>query len=180
MLRQLMISLILEGRIRTTVARAKELRRHLERLVTYGKKGDLHHFRLILAKLGNHKEAARRLFLEIAPQYHHRAGGYLRILKLGFRRGDAAPLALVEWVSEEGKKSAPSREEGKKGQGAEGKKKGKEEKKKGKGEGEEQREEVKEEKKAAPRRKGKSKDSTPPESGEGEEPRKPRSRKKGS
>lgn len=176
MLRQLMISLILEGRIRTTVARAKELRRHLERLVTYGKKGDLHHFRLILKKLGNHKEAARRLFLEIAPQYHNRSGGYLRILKLGFRRGDAAPLALVEWVSEEGKKSAPSKEEGKKGQGAEGKKKGKEK-------GKEPREEAQGEKKSAPQVKGKggSKSaSTASEAGEGKEPRKPRSRKKGS
>lgn len=111
MLRQLIISMILEGRIRTTVARAKELRRHLERLVTHAKKGDLAHFRLVLSRLGNHREAARRLFYEIAPKFHGRPGGYLRILKLLPRSGDASPLAWVEWVSEE-KKPGPSQKPG--------------------------------------------------------------------
>jgi large subunit ribosomal protein L17 len=130
-----MISIILSGRVRTTLARAKEVRRYLEPLVTHARKGDLHHFRLVLSRLGNHQGAARRLFHEIAPAFRDRPGGYLRILKLGVRRGDAAPLALVEWVEE--KKKEPSRAEGKKvkekkaeaGQGR--KEKGKETKEKG-------------------------------------------------
>jgi large subunit ribosomal protein L17 len=119
LLRQLMISIILFGRVRTTLARAKEVRRHLEPLVTHARKGDLQHFRLVLSRLGNHKEAARRLFHEIAPSYRDRPGGYLRILKLGVRKGDSAPLALIEWV--EGKGERPSRSEEKKGREKEGK-----------------------------------------------------------
>jgi large subunit ribosomal protein L17 len=98
MIRQLMIQLILKGRLLTTETRAKELRSYIERLVTYAKEEDLHHFRLILSKLGNHKEATRKLWEEIAPKMKDRRGGYVRVLKVVPRSGDSAPMALIEWV----------------------------------------------------------------------------------
>lgn len=101
MLRNLAISLIQEERIETTVTRAKELRRVAERLVTYAKRGDLHGRRLISGRLGNQPDVAAKLMDEIAPRYTKRSGGYTRILKTGFRRGDAAPSALIEWVEAE-------------------------------------------------------------------------------
>lgn len=101
MLRNLAISLIQEERIETTVTRAKELRRVAERLVTYAKRGDLHGRRLIVSRLGNQPEIASKLVDDIAPRYKNRAGGYTRILKTGFRRGDASPVALIEWVETE-------------------------------------------------------------------------------
>jgi len=101
MLRNLAISLIEEERIETTVTRAKEVRRLAERLVTYAKRGDLHGRRLIVQRLGNNPDAAEKLVDDIAPRYEKRAGGYTRVLKTGFRRGDAAPTALIEWVEQE-------------------------------------------------------------------------------
>jgi large subunit ribosomal protein L17 len=103
MLRNLAISLIQEERIETTITRAKELRRVAERLVTYAKRGDLHGRRLIVSRLGNQPSIASKLVDDIAPRYKNRAGGYTRILKTGFRRGDASPVALIEWVEAEAK-----------------------------------------------------------------------------
>ncbi len=100
MLRNLSVSLIESERIETTVTRAKEVRRVVERLVTYAKRGDLHGRRLVLAALGNNQDAATKLVDDIAPRYDKRAGGYTRVLKTGFRRGDAAPTALIEFVEE--------------------------------------------------------------------------------
>ncbi|MCL4675801.1 MAG: 50S ribosomal protein L17, partial [Pararhodobacter sp.] len=74
--------------------------RVVERLVTYAKRGDLHGRRLVLAALGNNQDAATKLVDDIAPRYGKRDGGYTRVLKTGFRRGDAAPTALIEFVEE--------------------------------------------------------------------------------
>jgi large subunit ribosomal protein L17 len=84
-------------RIVTTEAKASEARRVVERLITHGKKGTLHHRRLALAELPN-KEVIKKVFDELAPKYSTRPGGYTRIIKLGPRKGDAAPTALIELV----------------------------------------------------------------------------------
>lgn len=101
LLRNLAISLVQAERIETTVTRAKEVRRLVERLVTYAKRGGLHGRRLIISKLGNQPAIASKLIDEIAPRYKNRQGGYTRILKTGFRRGDSAPLALIEFIQED-------------------------------------------------------------------------------
>ena len=95
MLRNLSISLILNERIKTTLARAKELRRLSDRLVSLGKKGDLAARRLAAAAL-NSKEAVQKLFNDIGPRFHNRPGGYTRLVKMGWRAGDGADLCLVE------------------------------------------------------------------------------------
>ncbi len=83
--------------IKTTVAKAKELRGYVERLITYGKKGTVHHRRLAFQFLQN-KEAVHTLFNEIAPTYEDRAGGYTRIIRLGNRQGDNAELSIFQLV----------------------------------------------------------------------------------
>jgi len=88
---------IVHERIQTTEAKAKELRPMLEKVITLGKKGDLHSRRQALAVLGD-REIVHKLFAEIGPRYAERDGGYTRILKLGPRQGDAAPMALIELV----------------------------------------------------------------------------------
>lgn len=97
MLANLVGSLIRHERVRTTVSRAKAARPVAEKLVTLGKKGSLHHRRLAIAAL-HETDLVHKLFAEIAPRFTDRTGGYTRILKLGHRVGDAAPLALLEWV----------------------------------------------------------------------------------
>ncbi|HOK49037.1 MAG TPA: 50S ribosomal protein L17 [Sedimentibacter sp.] len=97
MLRNMTADLIMYGRIRTTVTRAKELRRVAERIITLGKRGDLHARRQALAYLYD-KEAVYKLFEEVAPKYKDRNGGYTRILRLGPRRGDGAEMAIIELV----------------------------------------------------------------------------------
>ena len=97
MLRSLASELIRRGRIITTEAKASETRRVVERLVTHGKKGTLHHRRLVSAQISS-KLVINKLFDELATQYADRAGGYTRIVKLGPRKGDAAPMALIELV----------------------------------------------------------------------------------
>ncbi len=92
-------SLIFEERIKTTVAKAKATKRLAEKMVTLGRKGTLHHRRQAAATLHN-KRAVQRLFNEVAPRYLDREGGYTRIIRLGNRRGDAAPMCLLEWVEE--------------------------------------------------------------------------------
>ena len=97
MFRNLAISLIAEGQIKTTVAKAKELRRVVEPLITKAKVNDLSTRRYLIAKLRN-KDAIQKLLLELGPLYASRPGGYVRILKCGFRAGDAAPMAFVQLV----------------------------------------------------------------------------------
>ena len=97
MLANLVGSLIRHERVRTTVSRAKAARLVAEKLVTLGKKGSLHHRRQAISAL-HESDLVHKLFAEIAPRFKDRAGGYTRILKLGYRHGDAAPLALLEWV----------------------------------------------------------------------------------
>ncbi|MEW6298911.1 MAG: 50S ribosomal protein L17 [Thermodesulfobacteriota bacterium] len=97
LMRNLVKALLKREQIRTTDAKAKELRRWADRIVTLGKKGTLHARRQAFAVLGSRK-LVQRLFDEVAPRFHNRAGGYTRVLKLGPRRGDAAPLSVVEFT----------------------------------------------------------------------------------
>ena len=97
MLGNLAASLFIKGSIITTETRAKELRRVAEKLITKAKGGSLTDRRLAVARMP-HKEAIKRLFDDIAPKYTNRAGGYTRIVKLGSRQGDAAPMAVIELV----------------------------------------------------------------------------------
>ncbi len=85
-------------RIQTTVAKAKAVRPELEKLITLGKRGDLHARRLALSALGQDKFTVYKLFEEVAPRYTERPGGYTRILKLGPRHSDATEMALIELV----------------------------------------------------------------------------------
>jgi large subunit ribosomal protein L17 len=89
--------LIIHERIKTTEAKAKELRPMVEKVITLGKKGDLHSRRQALAVLHD-REVVHKLFAEVGPKYAERDGGYTRILKLGPRQGDAAPVAMIELV----------------------------------------------------------------------------------
>ena len=97
LLRNLATSLFLHERIRTTTARARELRPYAERLVTLARRGDLHARRLAARSIAD-REALGKLFDDIGPRYADRPGGYTRILKLGPRKGDAADMALIELV----------------------------------------------------------------------------------
>lgn len=97
MLKNQVKSLIEHGKIETTVNRAKESQRVAEKMITLGKKGDIHARRQALAYLGDKKVVAK-LFDEIAPEYEDRNGGYTRVLKLGPRRGDGAEMAILELV----------------------------------------------------------------------------------
>src|SRR6266498_2782627 len=90
-------SLFVEGRIRTTQAKAKRLRPQAERLITFAKRGDIASRRQVLTVVRD-KQVVHKLFAEIAPRYADRHGGYTRILKLGPRPGDSAPMALIELV----------------------------------------------------------------------------------
>ena len=85
------------GRIQTTEAKAKEVRPVVEKMITLGKRGDLAAHRQAVAFLRS-KSVAHKLFAEVAPRYAERAGGYTRVVKLGPRQGDAAPMAYLEFV----------------------------------------------------------------------------------
>mgnify|MGYP001183033749 FL=1 len=100
LMRNLAISMITHKRIKTTDAKAKELRSFVERLVTYAKKGDLHNRRLIQKKLPGKlgRDIANTLIHDIAPDYSDRNGGYTRIIKLSNRKNDNAPISLIEFV----------------------------------------------------------------------------------
>jgi len=100
LIRNLLKALIQREQIQTTDAKAKELRRWADRIVTLGKKDTLHARRLAYAQLGS-RTLVSRLFDDIAPRFENRAGGYTRIIKLGPRRGDAAPLSLIEFTERE-------------------------------------------------------------------------------
>ena len=100
-------NLIIHKRIKTTDARAKELRRYIEPLVTKAKKGDLNSIRMIAKKI-RHKNILDILLNDIAPVYDKRNGGYTRIIKLGFRDNDRASVSLIEFVDMEGTKKIES------------------------------------------------------------------------
>ncbi|QKV93247.1 50S ribosomal protein L17 [Streptomyces sp. NA02950] len=97
MLANLATALFEHGRITTTEAKARRLRPVAEKLVTKAKKGDLHNRRLVLQTIRD-KSVVHTLFTEIAPRYENRPGGYTRITKIGNRRGDNAPMAVIELV----------------------------------------------------------------------------------
>lgn len=90
-------ALIKHEQIVTTLPKAKELRSVVEKLITLGKRGDLHARRLVIARIRDRDQAAK-LFDTLGPRYKERSGGYTRVLKAGFRYGDAAPLAVIELV----------------------------------------------------------------------------------
>jgi large subunit ribosomal protein L17 len=90
-------ALIEHGRIETTETKAKAVRPFAEKLITLGKRGDLHARRLALAELRSN-DVVHQLFAEVAPRFAERPGGYTRIVKLGPRQGDAAPMAYLELV----------------------------------------------------------------------------------
>jgi large subunit ribosomal protein L17 len=92
-------SLIEHSRIRTTLAKAKAVRPFAERMVTLGKRNDLHARRLAFSFL-RQKEAVRKLFADVAPRAGSRQGGYVRIIKLGPRNSDSALMAYIEWVDQ--------------------------------------------------------------------------------
>jgi large subunit ribosomal protein L17 len=91
-------SLIEHNRIKTTLAKAKAVRPFAEKMVTLGKKNTLHARRTALSYLRHNEDAVKRLFAEVAPRCGDRKGGYTRIVKLGQRYSDAAPMAFLEWV----------------------------------------------------------------------------------
>ncbi len=97
LIKGLMVSLVEHGRIRTTVSKAKELRRHIERAITIGKGGDLAARRLLTARIGN-DDTAKEVVQKIAVRFKTRKGGYTRITKLGARPGDGAEMAYIEFV----------------------------------------------------------------------------------
>jgi large subunit ribosomal protein L17 len=97
MIRNMTASLIDNGRIKTTEARAKEVRQTADKMISLGKKGDLHSRRQALAYIYD-KKVVSKLFDEVAPKYEDRNGGYTRILKLGPRRGDCAEMVIIELV----------------------------------------------------------------------------------
>ena len=90
-------SLITYKKIKTTEAKAKELRKFIEPIVTFAKRGDLHARRQVLKKIP-HKSIVKELFENIGPLYQGRNGGYTRIIKLGFRDNDCAPVSIIEFV----------------------------------------------------------------------------------
>jgi len=169
MFRNMLVSLLQHERIRTTLAKGKELRSWADRIITLGKQGTLHARRRAFALLRD-EGIVKKLFDQIAPKLKDREGGYTRVYKLGWRQGDGAPLSLVELVSyaapEEKKKStitkarealgraAPKKREKTKGEEkAEGKAKEKPKEKPK----EKKEKKVKKEEKEAPKKKTKEK-----------------------
>ncbi len=108
-------ALVKHEQITTTLPKARELRRFVEKLVTLGKRGDLHARRLIIAKTRD-QGTATKLIDVLGPRYEQRPGGYVRVLKAGFRHGDDAPMAVIEFVERDvaakGQDSGPRQTEG--------------------------------------------------------------------
>ena len=101
MKRSLVQALFLNDRIKTIESRAKEIRPDVDKIITWAKKGDLHSRRLAIAALGNDKELVREIFEKIEQgMFADRQGGYTRIMKLGNRKGDNAPMVIMELVTE--------------------------------------------------------------------------------
>jgi len=114
MLRNLARSLFEHERIRTTEAKAKLLRPYAERLITKAKKGTLHHRRQVLSVIGD-RDIVHKLFVDIAPRFDARHGGYTRLVKIGPRGGDGAPMAFVELLEAGGATSGGPAGEGRRG-----------------------------------------------------------------
>ena len=117
MLRNMTVSLLRHEEITTTVPKAKELRRVAEPMITLGKKPSLANRRLAYDRLRD-RAIVSKLFDDLGPRYAKRNGGYLRILKTGFRKGDNAPLALVSLMDRPDPTATPAADEPKKGKGA--------------------------------------------------------------
>jgi len=100
MLRNMAASLLEHERIQTTLAKAKEVRKMTDHVITLGKKESLHARRQVLELIPD-KKLVKKVFDTLAPRYSERPGGYTRIYKMGYRRGDAAPLAVIELVDAE-------------------------------------------------------------------------------
>jgi large subunit ribosomal protein L17 len=98
--KNMMNSLLKHEQITTTVPKAKELRTYMEPMITLAKQDTVHRRRIAFARLRD-KEMVAKLFNEIAPHFKTRPGGYMRILKCGYRKGDCAPIAIVELVGRE-------------------------------------------------------------------------------
>ena len=113
MKRSLVQALFLNDRIKTIESRAKEIRPDVDKIITWAKKGDLHSRRLAIAALGNDKELVREIFEKVEQgMFADRQGGYTRIMKLGNRKGDNAPMVIMELVTEPvAKKAAPKKVE---------------------------------------------------------------------
>ena len=171
MFRNMVVSLLQHERIKTTLAKGKELRSWTDKIITLGKKGTLHARRQAFALLRD-EGIVKKLFDEIAPKLKDREGGYTRIYKMGWRHGDGAPLSLVELVtfsSPSEKKKSPVKKAKEVLEKVTPKKKGKEEKK-------EKREEGKEKGKGKPKEKKEKKVKKE----EKETPSKEKARKKAS
>jgi large subunit ribosomal protein L17 len=93
----LAISILTHGRVRTTEAKAKEVRGLVDRIITWGKRGDVHARRLAARQVRS-RTIVKKVFDELAPRYRDRPGGYTRIMKIGFRHGDNAPEVIMELV----------------------------------------------------------------------------------
>ena len=106
----LAVALITHKKIKTTDAKAKELRTYVEPLITFAKRGDLHARRQVLKKI-RHKSVVRELFDNIGPSFSDRNGGYTRITKLGFRDNDCAPVSIIEFVDMVGDPDSKSKEQ---------------------------------------------------------------------
>ena len=106
----LAVALITNKKIKTTDAKAKELRTYVEPLITFAKRGDLHARRQVLKKI-RHKNVVRELFDNIGPSFSDRNGGYTRITKLGFRDNDCAPVSIIEFVDMVGDSDSKSKEQ---------------------------------------------------------------------
>ena len=115
MLRNMTVSLLRHEEIRTTLPKAKELRRMVEPMITLGKKASLANRRLAFDRLRD-RDIVEKLFDDLGPRYAKRNGGYLRILKMGFRNGDNAPMALVTLMDRSEETAEPKAEEKKKGE----------------------------------------------------------------
>lgn len=98
LMKGLMLSLIAHGRIETTEAKAKELRPIIEKMITKANEGTLHSRRIVSSRLYNKGAEAGKLIDTIAPKYKGRQGGYTRITKIGQRKGDASPMAVIELI----------------------------------------------------------------------------------
>ena len=107
LMRNLITALLREEKIRTTDPKAKELRRWVERVITLGKRGDLH-ARRQAASIVQDKTVVQKLFDTFGPRFKERPGGYTRIIKIGIRHGDAAQMAVIELVGETGAKEGSS------------------------------------------------------------------------
>jgi large subunit ribosomal protein L17 len=98
LLSSLALNLIVRGKIKTTLPKAKELRPFIEKIITKAKKGDMATRRIIISKLSNRDKEVKKLFEVIAPKYKDKKGGYTRVLKLGARKADGTEMSIIEFV----------------------------------------------------------------------------------